>query len=131
MDLARSETSGLVLAFLASTLQKLPLPDRWELARVLSAHAELANDPTFPLLVWYGIQPSVAGEVERAMELAEASALPKVRRFITRQLAENWDQNAALMDRFSEMLLPSSDTAVQSDILGGMVDALRRPVPTS
>lgn len=125
VDLARTETSGLVLAFLAGTLQKAPPANRWELAEVLSSRSDFANDPTYPLLVWYAIQPAVALHPVRAAELAERSGLPKIRRFITRQLAEDWDQNLALMDRFISGLAKNSEVAYQTAMLGGMVDALR------
>ena len=122
---ARKDDSGLVLAFLASALQKTQPSNRWPLVEALVTRGTLADDPTFPLMVWYGIQPAVAGNPARAAELAEASALPKVRRFIVRQLAESWDQNTPLIERFTAAAIRSSSAAYQSDILGGMADALR------
>lgn len=124
-ELARTESSGLVLAFLASTLQRVPPTGRWALAEALGAQRTFAADPTFPLLVWYGLQPSIDGDPDRAVQMAETTVLPKVRRFITRQLAEDWDKNLPRISRLTEVLGKSSSSALQEDLLGGMTDALR------
>ena len=42
--MAPGERSGLVLLYLASSLQAMPTPDRWGLAEALSARSEYADD---------------------------------------------------------------------------------------
>jgi hypothetical protein len=85
--MAREDESGLVRLGLASALQRLPLNDRWELAEALASHASDARDPNQPLMIWYGVEPAVANDTERAIRLMTVSKIPLVRQFIARRLA--------------------------------------------
>src|SRR5262249_38346848 len=60
-DKATSDPSGLVLLYLASALQRLPLAERWPIAEALAGRQEFAGDAMLPLMVWYGLEPAVAG----------------------------------------------------------------------
>jgi len=84
---AKRDQSGLVRLHLASALQKLPLEHRWELATALSQREEDVNDPVQPLMIWYGIEPAIATNRAKAVELAKATKMPKLRTFIARRLA--------------------------------------------
>jgi len=84
---AREDHSGLVRLGLASVLQRLPLDKRWELAEALASHAEDAKDPNLPLMVWYGVEPAVPQNTQRAIQLMTAAKIPLVRQFIARRLA--------------------------------------------
>ena len=57
--MAQSDDSGLVLTWLASSLQRLRYEDRWPIALALGSRKEYANDRVLPLMVWYGIEPAV------------------------------------------------------------------------
>lgn len=84
---AKTDTSGLVRLTLASALQRLPIEKRWELATALAKRAEDASDPVQPLMIWYGIEPAVAKDRVKALKLAKATTLPKLRRFIAQRIA--------------------------------------------
>ncbi len=58
--MAREDDSGLVRLALASTLQRLPVERRLELAAPLAARPEDADDHNLPLMVWYGLMPTLA-----------------------------------------------------------------------
>ena len=73
--------------YLAAALQRLPLEQRWEIAGGLVAHAEDADDPNLPLMIWYGIEPAVAADGNRALELVLKSKIPLIRQHIVRRLA--------------------------------------------
>ena len=73
---------------MASALRKLPLDERWELASHLAQGMDLAKDSVLPLMVWYGIEPSVVGNPGEALKLAGKSKMEKLRQFIPRRLAE-------------------------------------------
>ena len=88
VKLAKREKSGLVRLYMASTLRKLPLDERWELASHLAQGMNLAKDSVLPLMVWYGIEPSVVGNPKEALKLAGKSKMEKLRQFIPRRLAE-------------------------------------------
>ena len=88
-QMAREDKSPMVRLALASALQRLPLGDRSEIAEGLVARAEDATDPNLPLMIWYGVEPLVASNRDRAIRLMQQCKLPQVREFITRRLAEN------------------------------------------
>jgi putative membrane-bound dehydrogenase-like protein len=86
-ELSRSDSSPLVRLYLASALQQLPLEDRWEIAAGLVRHADDAADHNLPLMIWYGIEPLVPLDTDRALALAAESRIPLVRQFIYRRAA--------------------------------------------
>jgi putative membrane-bound dehydrogenase-like protein len=87
IQMAEADFSGLVQLHLASTLQTLSYPKRWELAAALVSHDKFANDPVLPLMIWYGINPAVSKNRAEAVNLLPKCKLPKVRQFIARRLA--------------------------------------------
>ena len=68
-------------------LQRIPIKDRWAIAEGLVSHADDAEDPNLPLMIWYGIEPAVAADKDRAIKLAAACKIPLVRQHIARRLA--------------------------------------------
>ncbi len=86
-NLAANDKSGLVRLEVASALQRLPLDARWSIATALVSHAEDAEDDNLPLMIWYGIEPAVAGDKAQAAKLLTACKLPTVRQYIARRLA--------------------------------------------
>jgi putative membrane-bound dehydrogenase-like protein len=124
---APGERSGLVLLYLASALQKLALADRWPLAEALAAHGELAGDPAFPLLLWYGIEPAVPESSAQAVALAGTSRIPILTRFVARRLTEDLKQAPEPVDRLVALTArPGGDDRDQRrDLLTGMAEALR------
>jgi putative membrane-bound dehydrogenase-like protein len=121
--LAKADPSGLVRLFLASGLQRLPPAGRGELAAALLAHGEDAADPMQSLMLWYGIEPVAAADLARAVELAEQSRIPLVRRLLARRLTEDVEKNPgplnALLTRTA-----AQPPAFQQDVLRGMAEAL-------
>src|SRR5207302_2637205 len=85
-SLASNQPSGLVLLYLASTLQRLAPADRWPLAARLSEYARFASDPLLPLMIWYGVEADVPDDAAAAVRLAASSHMPQVARFIARRL---------------------------------------------
>ncbi|MGH7126951.1 MAG: PVC-type heme-binding CxxCH protein [Planctomycetaceae bacterium] len=87
--LAKTDPSSTVRLELASGLQRLPLEDRWELAAALLAHDEDVEDANIPLMLWYGIEPLVEADPQRAAGLILQSRIPLVRQHIARRIAAN------------------------------------------
>ena len=85
--LADDDPSTIVRLQLASTLQRLPLKDRWDIAEALVAHGEDATDHNIPLMIWYGIEPLVVADQTRAVQLVAKAKIPLIRRFIARRIA--------------------------------------------
>jgi len=84
---AKTDTSGLVRLALASTLQRLPVSQRADLAAPLLARKEDASDHNLPLLIWYGLIPVADADPAALARLAAKSELPLTRKFIARRLA--------------------------------------------
>ena len=111
--LAKSDPSPVVRLYLASALQRLPLDQRWGVAEGLLSRAEDAKDHNLPLVIWYGVEPLVVADPQRAIALAKSSQLEKVSRYIVRRAASaNEPLNAAI-----EWMSQSTETATQSMLL--------------
>lgn len=129
--MSKRESSGLVLTYLASAIQKLEFQsDRYALASVISSHVEFATDPTLPLMVWYGIEPVVVNDPAAALKLAAETKFPKVRQFIARRLVSTPSIRKTSLDQLAK-LLSSGDTQVRLDVLTGIARGLEgvRKVP--
>ncbi len=84
--LASSDPSPMVRLALASALQRMPVGERWDLAEALLAHPEDAGDANLPLLIWYGLEPSVGADHARGLKLLAHCPMPQVRQLISRRL---------------------------------------------
>jgi putative membrane-bound dehydrogenase-like protein len=88
LERARKDPSPLVRLALASALQRLPLEQRWDLAESLAAHGEDMSDANLPLMLWYGIEPLVPADPNRAAALLAKAKIPLIREYIARRLAD-------------------------------------------
>lgn len=117
--LAPAETSPLVQLYLASALQQLPVDRRWPLALELANKPNVSDDRTLALMIWYGIEPAIPRDVDRATALYNASKSPIIRRYIARRLTEELDRDSDMIDA---LLASASDSA---DAIAGMGEALQ------
>lgn len=85
--MAVKDGSSLVRLFLASTLQRIAVSRRKDVAAALAARAEDAEDPNLPLMIWYALEPVVATERAWGLAVAQKTAMPFVRQSITRRIA--------------------------------------------
>ena len=85
--MSHQDESALVRLALACALQKLPFKDRWEIGEGLASHADDSEDPSLPLMIWYGMEPAMASNPVKALEFARNSRIRKLRHFIIRRLA--------------------------------------------
>ena len=120
--LAQSDPSGLVRLHLASSLQRLPLEARWPIATALAQHAEDANDRQQPLMIWYGIEPAVAADPLKGVELIATAKHPTVRRLVARRITELIESHPAATDALVALLTQNPEAT--PDILSGMSAAL-------
>ena len=124
LRLAREDRSGLVLLTLASTLQRLPVEHRSELAIELVKHSAYAEDHGLPAMVWYGSIPIGEHDPEQLVSIAEASRWPKITRWITRQLAAQSETQLQPLEKVLR-LTQAKPAAFQVAALRGMHDAFR------
>jgi putative membrane-bound dehydrogenase-like protein len=91
------EEDGLVLTYLASTLQRLPASERWGLAQSLASTSLAHKDQRLQMLIWYGIEPSVASEPAQVGPWLTSNLPPYLIEWTIRRLAVlQSDQPAAL-----------------------------------
>jgi putative membrane-bound dehydrogenase-like protein len=85
--LAKDSKSPVVRLYLAAGLQRMPVADRWTIAERLLDHGEDAADPAIPKMLWYGVEPLVAADADRALALVPRAKLEKPARFLARRAA--------------------------------------------
>ncbi len=124
-EMARTDDSGLVRLALASTLQRLPVSMRAQLATELTRRAIDANDHNLPLLVWYGLIPVAEKYSMQLADVAIACQWPKTQRLIVRRLAEGIEQHPASLERILGFVASQKNQTVQLNILHGLEDGLR------
>ncbi len=123
LRLAKADKSALVRLALASTLQRLPIAQRAELATALAAHAEDANDHNLPMMVWYGLMPVADETPAELVSLAGQCELPLTRKYIARRLAEDIEKNPAPINDLIALTI-SKPNDFQTDILNGLTEGL-------
>ncbi|MCA9106290.1 MAG: c-type cytochrome, partial [Planctomycetales bacterium] len=123
VELASSESDGLVVAYLASALPRLADPDRLRVAAKLAVCPHLAGDPRLAQMIWYGINHAVVTEVDAALALAAATESSNLRRWVVRRLASELSGQPTLADQLLDWATPTSEQAV--DLLIGMRDGTR------
>ena len=86
--MAAKDPSPVVRLYLAASLQRTDLETRWEIARELVAHQEDTEDPNISRMLWFGIEPLVTEDPERALDLVSRSRIPMISRFIARRVVD-------------------------------------------
>ena len=86
------------------------------IAQNLAAHAEDAKDHNLPLMIWYGIEPLVAADADRALATFTNSPIDQVSHFAVRRAGADPSLRAALW-RF---MLSSLPNFVNSDWRGAI-----------
>jgi len=125
-ELAKSDPSPVVRLYLSSALQRLSPKDAWAIAEGLLTHADDAGDANLPLMYWYGIEPLVAADPGRGMQLAATAKVPLVRRFIARRVTDDAVARGAKGDLTPWVkALATTNKLVQLDLLQGARDGLR------
>ncbi|MCE2694386.1 MAG: c-type cytochrome [Verrucomicrobiaceae bacterium] len=114
--------NGLERLHAASDMQRLELKDRWPIATALAKHEEDANDRQQPLMIWYGIEPAVAAEPMKGVELIREAKIPTVRRLVARRIAEMIEDKAEAVDALVALMTELAD--VRGDVLAGMAAGL-------
>jgi len=125
--LAKSEKSPVVQLSLASALQRLPVNERLAVAQELLRHENVRTDTNLPLVIWYGLEPTVNAEPAKALEVAELSTSPLVRQFIARRFAEQAvaAKSAAAWSPLIQQLQRTEPADKLADLLQGVRAGVR------
>ncbi len=116
-SMAALDDSPVVRLYLASSLQRMPDPSKWPIIESLAQHEEDVDDHNIPKMIWFGLEPLVVKNPDRALRLASSSKISMLARHIARRLADAED---------FETLVTGIDAAEtnQQAMLLGMRDGL-------
>lgn len=117
--LAHSDSSWLVQMSLASALNRVPIGNRWETAIALAVTSAHPSDENLQRMIWYAVEPEVAVEPLRALQMVE-SVSPRLRRWIARRIAEDSTESIAFL---FETLKQTKNPEFLVDLLDGFNDA--------
>ena len=115
--MAREDRSPVVRLYLAAALQRIDPAARWNIASELMAHGEDAADHNLPNMLWFAVEPLVAGNPTLALERAAVSKVPLVARLVARRAAD-----ADALEPVVAAIASAPKT--QRDMLEGLRDAL-------
>ena len=119
---AQVDTSGLVRLTLASSLQRLPVEYRAELAKALAFHSEDRNDHNLPLVLWAGITPLVELDPEKLLEVARITEWSNLRTWIARAITERSKETPSAFGALLKLLGDQPDQA--DSLLAGIERAV-------
>lgn len=115
--MASKDLSPVVRLYLASALQRVSKAAAWEIAAALSAHGEDADDHNLPNMIWFGIEPLVAEDPAKGLQLAAETRIPLIAQHTARRTvdADATDQLIAMLEKKPRTL---------TSLLEGMRDGL-------
>jgi putative heme-binding domain-containing protein len=127
--MAGEDRSGLVRLTLASTLQRLPVPEREALAIALVSHREDAGDRQMPAMIWFGVHPLADHQAKALVRIATASEWPDLYRWTARRLIEITSMDREMVGArqalLSESRIPKITQACRLAILRGLSEGLQ------
>jgi putative membrane-bound dehydrogenase-like protein len=110
LKLAQGDSSSAVRLAIASALPALSDSDRRQIGTALALHVEDASDRFLPSMIWYGLASLVAGDVSRAVALAESTPLPVLKDSIAWYVAKTGPGRDKLVERIKSL---DDDAAVR------------------
>ena len=127
--MAREDPSGLVRLTLASTLQRLPVPEREALATALVSHREDAGDRQMSGMIWFGVHPLADRHARALVRVATASEWPDLYRWTARRLIEMTSMDREIVGAREALLSGSRDPkitqACRLAVLHGLSEGLK------
>ncbi len=109
-DMASRERDLPVRRQLASLTQRLPPEQRWDIVDGLLGGRVDRHDINLPSLVWYGLEPLVASDPQRALSMIHGSGWDEMLQFAIRRTAVSPEGREALVA--SLMQLTGEDRTV-------------------
>ncbi|HRE51916.1 MAG TPA: PmoA family protein [Flavitalea sp.] len=83
--MAKEDRSPVVRLYLASALQRVDRNAAWSIAAELIKRGEDKNDHNLPDMIWFGLEPLVKENPDRALSLAATAEIPILAEYIARR----------------------------------------------
>ncbi|HEV7402849.1 MAG TPA: PVC-type heme-binding CxxCH protein [Chthoniobacteraceae bacterium] len=122
--MAREDTSPMVRSVLASTLQRMPVPLRAEVAKGLVTRTEEATDHDLPAMVWYGLMPVGDRDPAALVPVAEAGNWPNLVTWISRRIALASEKTPEAFEALLAMAVNKPAT-FQTNVVEGASEAFK------
>lgn len=110
-QMAGDDFSLVVRRHLASKLQRLPFDQRWGIVEGLIRDQRSGHDRNLPLLTWYGVEPMVEENAEKAFSLLGQTDWSQFKDFVGRRAAITEHGRQAILTSLSST--KSADEFVQ------------------
>lgn len=85
--MAKRDPSKIVRLYLSSAVQRLDFDKRWAILEGLVSHEEDIKDNNLPRMYWFGLEPMVPDNNDRALLLTVGGKIPKMSEFVARRIA--------------------------------------------
>ena len=118
-SMARGDSSAAVRLFLASALQRIGLDNAWPVAAGLLAHSVDNDDHNLPKMIWFGLEPLVAADPQRALDMASFGKLTLIQNYTARRAAQ-----AGAFGAITAAIGRSTDSEVRREMLRGALDGI-------
>lgn len=115
--MASKDESPVVRLYLASAMQRINKNGCWKIAEALVMHEEDSVDHNLPKMIWFGMEPLVEQNPDRALALAAESKIPIIAEYTARRIVD-----ADATERLIAWIGKVPDT--QISLLEGMRDGL-------
>ncbi len=116
-SLAVSDSSPVVRRFLAASLQRIPISERWDIVAGLASRSEDSEDHNIPKMIWFGLEPAISADIDRALEIALKSEILIISEYIARRMV---DANS-----IEELLTATENKSInQIQLLKGLLSEL-------
>lgn len=120
VELATSDPSPVVRLYLAAALQRVDEELGWRLAAELVQRAGDEEDHNIPKMIWFGLEPLMAKNPSKGLELVDNSQLTRITEYISRRAAAAGIADVLLAtvkaDRKNRsLLLRGLQSAIESD----------------
>jgi putative membrane-bound dehydrogenase-like protein len=86
--MAKEDPSPVVRLYLSSAIQRMPVDAKWNIIEGLVMHSKDVEDHNLPKMIWYGLEPLVASNPERALSIASKSEIPLITRYTARRTVD-------------------------------------------
>lgn len=126
LEMAKQDPSAIVRRRLSSAIQKFSPSERWPLIEALVSHEDDINDRNIPILNWYAMEPAIAENPLKGIEVLQHTPQPRLHQYIARRVLslvlEHPVKNASAMEALID-LLGVSDSTKREAMLTGILDA--------